>query len=155
MSPILTVLVVEDSPSCARLMRAGLEAAGMRVIHAEDGAAAIAATLTQAYDVALLDGGLPDMHGSIVAFALRALRPTLPMASVSGDTDPEMRARFEAAGVHRHLAKPFQLNELVALARALAAARAEPPSAPSEDAAPPTRETRQPSPPEAGGGLRR
>ncbi len=125
MPPHLTVLIVEDSPSCARLMIAGLEAAGMRVIHAADGAEAIAATLAEPFDLALLDAGLPDMHGSIVAFALRSLRPSLPMACVSGDTDPETRARFEAASVRRYLAKPFQISALVELALALAAERAD------------------------------
>ena len=128
MQPPLTVLIVEDSPSCARLMIAGLEAAGMRVIHAADGAGAIAATLAEPFDVALLDAGLPDMHGSIVAFALRSLRPSLPMACVSGDTDPETRARFEAASVRRFLAKPFQIRALVDLAKALEAERAEHPA---------------------------
>jgi two-component system KDP operon response regulator KdpE len=123
--PPLTVLVVEDSPSCARLMIAGLQAAGMRVIHAADGAEAIAATLAEPFDLALLDAGLPDMHGSIVAYALRSLRPSLPMACVSGDTDPETRARFEAASVRRYLAKPFQISALVDLALALAAERAD------------------------------
>lgn len=132
MPPPLTVLIVEDSPSCARLMSLGLEAAGMRVIHAADGAEAIAATLAEPFDIALLDGGLPDMHGSIVAYAIRALRPSLPMAAVSGDTDPEAIARFAAADVRRFLAKPFTLAALVALAEELAASRVEaaPPAPP-------------------------
>ena len=73
-SPVMSVLIVDDHPSFRASARRLLEAEGFDVIgEAEDGHAAIATAQQLQPDVVLLDVQLPDLDGFEVAARLAAL----------------------------------------------------------------------------------
>jgi DNA-binding NarL/FixJ family response regulator len=73
-SPVMSVLIVDDHPSFRTSARRLLEAEGFDVIgEADDGHGAIAAAQQLRPDVVLLDVQLPDLDGFEVAARLAAL----------------------------------------------------------------------------------
>ena len=88
----MRVLVVDDHPMMADALRVALltlERAA-DVVCVGDLASALAATADDAaFDLALLDLGLPDCAGHDGLARLRDERPYLPVVVVSGASDPE------------------------------------------------------------------
>ena len=73
-SPVMTVLIVDDHPSFRTSVRRLLEAEGFDVVgEARDGHEAIAAAQQLQPDLILLDVQLPDLDGFEVAARLAAL----------------------------------------------------------------------------------
>lgn len=113
------VLVVEDDV----LLGQGIEDALRRWSYTcewvRDGAAALAAARATAFDIAVLDLGLPKVDGLGVLKALRRDKILIPVLIVTArDTLP---ARIDGldAGADDYLVKPFHLDELAARLRAL------------------------------------
>ncbi len=110
------VLIVDDHPDGAEVMRIalGLEGHDARVAH--DGPAALALALQFQPSVVLLDIGLPVMDGYEVARRLRAIPGGAEMllVAVSGyrksDEGPSKRSDFDA-----HLLKPVDFGALSSL----------------------------------------
>ena len=67
----VTVLLVEDERDIADLVRYHVEKAGMRLVHAADGGAALRLARAERPDVALLDLMLPGLDGLEVCRQLR------------------------------------------------------------------------------------
>jgi CheY-like chemotaxis protein len=113
----LRVLVVEDDPDGAEIMRLLLRLYGHRVEVAEDGPAALAAARRFGPDVVLLDIGLPGMDGYEVARRLRDVPEGKPplLVAVTGYGGDGDRALSERAGIQLHLVKPVDPEELQAL----------------------------------------
>lgn len=127
----LRVLLVEDEPLSALLTTRTLDALGHEVVHVETGADAARAFACEAFDVHLIDVGLPDMDGCEVARdARRCARDAAPalFALTAGHAD---RAReqpcFDAV-----LDKPL---DPAAFERALSARVQARPSLPELDLA--------------------
>jgi CheY-like chemotaxis protein len=109
-----SVLVVEDDPLQARILREVLAELGAEVRVARDGQTAIEEARLRPPDVALVDLGLPDVSGYDVARALRAVpAPSARLlVAMSGGSGEEERRRAREAGFARFLAKPLCLEEL-------------------------------------------
>lgn len=109
------VLIAEDDPSAARVLRLLLEQAGYRVTIAPDGETATRILDEQgAPDLLLLDWMLPGVSGLEICHLARqrwdAL--TLPILMVTAKTDPEsVYAAFDA-GASDYVGKPFRGAEL-------------------------------------------
>jgi signal transduction histidine kinase len=109
------VLIAEDDPSAARVLRLLLEQAGYRVTLAADGETAMRILDEQgAPDLLLLDWMLPGVSGLEICHLARqrwdAL--TLPILMVTAKTDPEsVYAAFDA-GASDYVGKPFRGAEL-------------------------------------------
>ncbi|MDB4947695.1 MAG: His Kinase (Phospho-acceptor) protein [Gemmatimonadetes bacterium] len=108
------VLVVEDDPASARVLRSILEQAGYRVSLAHDGPEALAELDRELPDLLLLDWMLPGISGLEVCHRARqrwnAL--ALPILIVTAKNDPEsVYAAFDA-GASDHIAKPFRGAEI-------------------------------------------
>lgn len=114
----LSVLLVEDDPSNARVVSAALSREGARVTVAEDGALAITLARNGHYDLILLDSHLPDMDGPTVARVLRALPVAGKIVALTGEAGEQARMRSVAAGMDAHLTKPISRSELGAVLRA-------------------------------------
>ena len=69
--PMTTILVVDDEPRIARLVRDFLESAGFAVISAADGQEALMRARTEHPDLIVLDLGLPRLDGLDVTRRLR------------------------------------------------------------------------------------
>ncbi|HYR09777.1 MAG TPA: response regulator [Longimicrobium sp.] len=109
------VLIAEDDPAAARVLRLLLEQAGYRVTLAPDGEEALRILDEQgAPDLLLLDWMLPGVSGLEICHLARqrwdAL--TLPILMVTAKTDPEsVYAAFDA-GASDYVGKPFRGAEL-------------------------------------------
>jgi CheY-like chemotaxis protein len=108
------ILVADDNPAFADLLRATLEEAGYEVVTAATGLAAVAAMERHDVGLAVLDVLMPGISGDAVAERLLQVDPTLPvllMTGASGD--------FTVASGLPVLRKPFPQEELVAAVRRL------------------------------------
>lgn len=118
--PAMRVLVVEDEPKMAALIKRVLVAEHHAVDVAPDGVSAIALADTGPHDVVILDRMLPDIDGVTVLRLLRAkgIRTPVLMLTALGAVDD--RVAGLDAGADDYLAKPFAFSELLARIRALA-----------------------------------
>ncbi len=119
-----SVLVVDDDPAIRLLLALLLEEAGYRVLLARDGAEALAQVAAQRPALMLLDLNLPRLSGWAVQRTLQAAAEPLPVVVMTaGQSAATEAARLGAAG---HLAKPFDLDTVLALVQRLIA---DPPAA--------------------------
>ena len=115
----IRVLVVEDVPRLARLVVGGLERAGFQAEAVGSAAEAEARLLDRAFDVLVLDLGLPDRDGLALLGDLRRAGMTLPTLALTARVRLEDRVAGLDAGADDYLTKPFAFDELVARVRAL------------------------------------
>ena len=110
----LDVLVVEDNPDAAELLRALLDSWGHRVRVARDGLSGVSAASAEAPQVGIVDIGLPGLNGYQVAERLRANDKTRSMylVAITGYGRPEDRARAVAAGFDEFIVKPVDFDTL-------------------------------------------
>jgi CheY-like chemotaxis protein len=111
------VLVVDDEPSLRRLLTDLLSFEGYRVSTASDGAQALERLRHFRPDVVVLDLTMPVMGG--LTFAEQCHRmdgyADLPIVAVTAMHDVDgVAPRLEGLGVRKCLAKPFDLEELLA-----------------------------------------
>ena len=115
----MRVLVAEDDPRLGALLEEALTEAGWRVDLVVDGRAAYAAALDGGHDVLLLDWMLPGTDGVSVCRRLRELGLTTPTLMLTARSAVRDRIEGLDAGADDYLAKPFDLDELLARLRAL------------------------------------
>ena len=120
----MRVLVVEDDPMIGRAVAGGLEGDGYAVDWVRDGAAAELALLHGPYDLAVLDLGLPRKDGVDVLKSLRRARIEVPVLIITARDAVADRIAGLDHGADDYLVKPFDLDELLARARAVVRRRA-------------------------------
>ena len=106
------VLVVDDEPSVALVLRDALADLGYEVRIAVSGREALASAGDFQPATVLLDLKLPDLPGESVIDALRREAPAVPIVVVSGNSDAERARALLQIGAFDYLAKPFQLSVL-------------------------------------------
>ena len=113
----LNVLVVEDNPDAAATMAMLLRGYGHRVNIAANGLEGLEKILSDSPDAVILDLGLPGLTGYEVAVAVIAHRDheTPLLIAVSGYDTDEDRRHSKEAGIHFHLAKPADPEEIQAI----------------------------------------
>jgi two-component system KDP operon response regulator KdpE len=111
------VLVVEDQQSIRRVIELNLAARSYQVDAAATGAAALSLARQRKPDLIILDLGLPDMDGLAVIIGVRAFSAAPIVVISARDSGPE-KAAVVAAGADGFLAKPFGMDDLVALVQA-------------------------------------
>ena len=120
------ILVVEDDRALRNVLVAALQSGGFEVEQAADGSAGVHALKAKAFDVILLDIGLPFVDGWHVLSTLEGRRvPSVIVISARGDQADKVRALD--LGADDYLAKPFGSDELLARIRAVLR-RAQPPA---------------------------
>lgn len=108
-----SVLVVEDDQDLSSLLEMVLADAGYRVRTAPDGRAALAAVAEEMPGVILLDMRMPVMNGWEFARAFRARHGrACPIVVVTAAENARLRA--EEIGAEGWLAKPFDLDDVLA-----------------------------------------
>ncbi|MCB9701159.1 MAG: response regulator [Myxococcales bacterium] len=112
------VLVADDEPHIRGLLRQELEAAGYRVVEAEDGLSAIQRVKESHPDLVVLDVMMPKISGFDVAAVIKNDPVTMetPIVILSIVDDP---VRGDNIGVDTYLAKPIQIDALLAEIRRL------------------------------------
>lgn len=122
----MRVLIVEDDPAIAEVVRRGLVADGHVVDVERDGPGGLFAACDSPYDVVVLDIMLPGLNGYDVLKHLRARKvwtPVLMLTAKDGEYDQEDALDL---GADDYLTKPFSLVVLKARLRALARRRMGP-----------------------------
>lgn len=115
------VLAVDDNADARDAVQAALAAAGARVRVAESGAEAVAMARAEPPDVVLCDLSMPELDGFVVLRLLRAAMPAgraLPAIALSAHASADHRRRSRDAGFAHHLAKPYEIDVLIATIRA-------------------------------------
>ena len=119
----LHVFVVDDEPDAREVLQRVLQDQGANVT-VFDSAAAVLATLAHTRPgVIVSDIGMPGMDGHQMIRALRASEPResrIPALALTAFARAEDRKRALLAGFQAHLAKPFDMAELVLLVADLA-----------------------------------
>jgi two-component system OmpR family response regulator len=113
------VLVVEDEPKMAALLRRGLREEGLAADIAPSGAEALWHVSCSPYDIVLLDLMLPDMSGLDVCRRLRLDGVWVPVLMLTARDAVPSRVAGLDAGADDYLTKPFSFAELLARMRAL------------------------------------
>jgi DNA-binding response OmpR family regulator len=116
------VLIVEDEPDVAGLMKHALERTGeLEAEVVATGAAALRAAIEDPPAVILLDLNLPFMSGLEVCRVLKghASSAAIPIIMVTARAEEEDRVRGLESGADDYVTKPFSLRELVARVRAV------------------------------------
>jgi two-component system response regulator MprA len=112
------ILVIEDEPQIADLLRRGLLYEGYSVEIAGDGEAGLAAARDRPPDLVLLDLMLPGIDGLTVCERLRA-GTSVPILILTAKDAVRDRVAGLDAGADDYVIKPFSFDELLARIRAL------------------------------------
>jgi len=116
----MRVLLVEDEVRLAENLAAALrDGPGFAVDWAEDGVAGDNFASTPCYDLIVLDLMLPRLDGLGLLKRLRARRDTTPVLILTAKEGAASIIELLNAGADDYLAKPFDLGELIARAKAL------------------------------------
>ncbi len=115
----MRVLVVEDEPRLARMLRRALEDERHSVDTAATGPDGEAMARAGDYDAIVLDVMLPGRDGFAVCRNLRAEGNPTPVLMLTARDAVDDRVRGLDAGADDYLVKPFALAELLARLRAL------------------------------------
>src|ERR671939_591098 len=114
-APTRNILVIEDDPAVAEVLRLALQSEGYTVDVAADGEQGLSSLQQRRYRLLLLDLLLPSLDGMDVLHALRAeptWRPPIVviLSALQGRADV---LRALEAGADDYLTKPFDVTDLV------------------------------------------
>ena len=115
----MKLLLAEDDAILADALKLQLEGAGYTVEHAPNGAVADFLLHRHAFDIAVLDVGLPMLDGIGVLRHVRQTQPSLPVLLLSARDALDDRVAGLQAGADDYVTKPFDLPELLARLQAL------------------------------------
>lgn len=111
------ILIVEDDPIIAEMLRATLDYSGYRCEVAATGAAAVERFRSERPDAVVTDLGLPDTDGLELISVLRSLSQ-IPVIVVSGRSAEADKIAALDNGADDYIQKPFLPGELIARLRA-------------------------------------
>ena len=115
----MRILVVEDEPKTGDYLKQGLTEAGFMVDLARDGLDGVHLALTEAYELAVLDGMLPGIEGWQVLQGIRKAGKDMPVLFLTARDSVDDRVKGLELGADDHLVKPFAISELLARVRTL------------------------------------
>jgi signal transduction histidine kinase len=116
-----TVLLAEDNPVNRLIAQEMLQTMGLTVLHADNGAEALAVLERSPVDLVLMDCQMPVLDGYAATRRIREREerlglPRVPILALTADAFAEDAQRATAAGMDGHLTKPYthaQLRELL------------------------------------------
>jgi DNA-binding response OmpR family regulator len=115
----MRLLLIEDNVQLAKLVGDSISPHGLdtdSVQTAEDG---LSAFRTIAYDLVILDLGLPDRDGLLLLKDIRSFNKHIPILILTSRDAPEDRVMGLNSGADDYVMKPFHTDELIARIRAL------------------------------------
>jgi putative two-component system response regulator len=121
---VTRVLVIDDEAPIRLLCRVNLEAEGMEVLEAPDGAGGLEVARGERPDVILLDVMMPGLDGWKVAEELLEDPGTgsIPIVFLTARADLRDRARGMDVGGIDYITKPFNPVDLASLVRTIVSA---------------------------------
>lgn len=113
------MLVADDDRAIRESLATALELAGYQVTRCGDGVQALAASRATSFDVIILDVMMPGVDGLGVCQVLRAGGDQVPILMITARTETADRVVGLDAGADDYVAKPFDIDEVLARLRAL------------------------------------
>jgi DNA-binding response OmpR family regulator len=110
---VARILIAEDDPLIGELLEKGLRKNGYSTFLADDGEKAQSLSLTDEFDLLILDMGLPKRDGFEVLQNLRSRGKTIPVLVLTGRSERDVVMCLKA-GADDYMRKPFQFDELLA-----------------------------------------
>ncbi|MEK7992326.1 MAG: response regulator transcription factor [Planctomycetota bacterium] len=114
----LRVLVIDDEASVRQVIERYLAAQGFSVVSLGDAETALKLLATEKFDAILLDNNLPGIMG-IAALARIVGLTKAPVIAITGFPDEETRKDLLLIGARAFMAKPLDMEEVVAKIREL------------------------------------
>jgi signal transduction histidine kinase/CheY-like chemotaxis protein len=116
--PPIRVLAAEDSKPNQLVLKALLEPLGLEIHVVGDGAEAVRAFQTSAFDIVLMDVQMPNMNGVEATMAIRSFeiehgRARTPILALSANVMNHQMMDYAAAGMDGCVAKPIDATDLV------------------------------------------
>jgi two-component system response regulator PhoP len=113
------ILLVEDEPALRESLAQQLKGAGLTVDCAGDGEEGLYQGKEFAFDLAIVDLGLPKLPGMEVIKRLRAAGKSFPILILTARDRWQDKVEGLQAGADDYVAKPFHFEELLARVQAL------------------------------------
>ena len=110
------ILIVDDEPQIARVLRTSLESSGYEVMLASDGEQGIERFLSFQPDLVITDLAMPLMDGLALTRAIRKIDDT-PIIVLSVRSAESMKIDALDEGADDYITKPFGIQELLARVR--------------------------------------
>ena len=117
--PTSRILLVEDDHDLRDMLQRILTAEGHNVVPAADGQAGLHRSLTDRFDVMVIDRGLPSIDGLELTRRIRGRGIITPIMILTAYGSVSDRVAGLDAGAEDYLVKPFDIDELLARIRAL------------------------------------
>jgi DNA-binding response OmpR family regulator len=114
----MRILVVEDEPRMAELLRQGLTEEGHAVVVSHDGREGLSLAETDSFDLLLLDVMLPGADGFTIVRRVRARKILTPVLMLTARDATRDIVEGLNLGADDYLTKPFSFQELFARVRA-------------------------------------
>ena len=115
----MRLLLVEDDVLVASGIKLGLSNAGYAVDWVGSAERALEVTQSDAFDIAVIDIGLPAMNGLELTQELRDRGHTMPVLILTARDALQDRVQGLDKGADDYMVKPFELPEMLARLRAL------------------------------------
>lgn len=113
------ILVIEDQVKLAANIKEYLESETYAVTAVHNGREGFERAMTQDFDLLILDINLPGMDGYVVCSMLRQNKKNMPILMLTARTKQQEIVHGLNIGADDYLAKPFDMEELLARVRAL------------------------------------
>jgi len=108
------ILIAEDDPTSALLLRKTLESDGYDVVATADGVQALATLRAQSFDAVLTDWMMPNMDGISLVRRVRAeFHEPPPILVITALSSADARQHALEAGADDYLAKPYQPKSIL------------------------------------------
>ncbi|HUL11338.1 MAG TPA: response regulator transcription factor [Methylococcaceae bacterium] len=115
----MDILLVEDDERIVEFVRRGLKAEGYTIEVARTGREAIGLGTAGAFQLIILDLGLPDLNGRQVCERLRENRIDTPILMLTAMDTVQDKVTGLRSGADDYMTKPFAFEELLARIEAL------------------------------------
>ncbi|MEY2958834.1 MAG: two-component response regulator MprA [Actinomycetota bacterium] len=115
----MRILIAEDDRAVRESLQRALRLEGYEVAAVTNGAEALTSVGERSPDLLLLDVSMPIVDGLTVARVLRAEGERIPILMLTARVETRDRVAGLDAGADDYVAKPFDLDELLARVRAL------------------------------------
>jgi DNA-binding response OmpR family regulator len=112
-TPRGSILIVDDEPAVAEMLRDIFVSQGYAVDGATNGGDALMLASLSRPDAVILDIKLPDSTGADVLARIHGLDASISVVMLSGSDDEDMARALLKAGAMDYIRKPFQFDQLI------------------------------------------
>ena len=119
MSHKIKLILAEDEPALALIIKESLETRNFEVLHCKDGEEALAAFTKSKVDILVLDVMMPKKDGFSVAKDVRKIDKKIPIIFLTAKSQTQDVVEGFTSGGNDYLKKPFSMEELIVRIHAL------------------------------------